>query len=99
GRVQCREKRGVVDQEDLRKRRSALQTDLLADVEALRLPDVAEWPPQTRAVGERDLAPARARTHRCRPALGAATVEIGTGERAGHGSRLGETDVSAQETR
>ena len=97
-RMQRRQKRGVVDQENLREGRAALQADLLAGVEALCLAHVPERPPETRAVGKRDLEPARSQAHRGLPARGTAPVEVVAREYAGHPGVLRETDVGAQET-
>src|SRR5205807_2869932 len=58
-RMQRREERAVVDQEELRERCTALEADLLATVEALGLADLAEGPPEAGAVFEGDLEPAR----------------------------------------
>ena len=98
-RMQRREERVVVDQEELRERCTALEADLLATVEALGLADLAEGPPEAGAVFEGDLEPARSQADRRRPAGGAPAVEVIARECAGHFLPLRESDVGAQEAR
>jgi hypothetical protein len=82
--AQRSEKGGVVDQEDLREGRTALEADLLAGVEALRLADAPQRPPQARAVCELDLERAGRQAHRSLPAHGSPAVQVVARESAGH---------------
>ena len=70
------EERGVVDEENLGERGAALQADLLARVEALRLVDLPERPPETGTALDHDLEPRRRQANRRRPARGGAAVQI-----------------------
>src|SRR5439155_101366 len=83
--------------EDLWERRTALEADLLAAIEALGLADLPEGPPETRAVCEGDLEPARSQADRRRPAGGAPAVEVIARECARHFLPLRESDVGAEE--
>src|SRR5207247_954683 len=75
----------VVHQEGLRHRPAALETDLLAGVDSLRLTDRAKRPPQRRAALHRDLEPGRGNADRGAPAHGGLPVEIVRGEDRRHG--------------
>src|SRR3989442_171923 len=79
------EQGGVVHQEGLRDRPAALETDLLAGVDSLRLTDRAKRPPQRRAALHRDLEPGRGNADRGAPAHGGLPVEIVRGEDRRHG--------------
>src|SRR5262249_3723233 len=69
------------------KGRAASEADLLAAVEALRLANLAQRPPEPGAVLERDLETARREPDRRRPPARAAAVEVRARECAGHSRR------------